>query len=257
MFGAELICAVLLIAGPQVSAPGPAVAAPVPATHSPQPAPTGPSTRTVATPDGRTAQLADLGAPGGGALLDRIAGELPSATAAVTAFWGPQWPRDIPIVVAGTTGQFATLGGGGDGIAATTTAQRITFAPGATAMDDADLRTVVRHELFHYAARADTAADAPVWFTEGVADYVARPPAATPPAAPRGFPSDAEMAAPGPARDEAYDRAWEFASYVAGVYGEDTLRALYVAACGHGHADFDGAVRTVLGVEPASLWADS
>lgn len=241
-----------------MSSPGPAVAAPVPQTASASPAPT---TRTVTTPDGRTAHLADLGATGGGVLLDRIAAELPSATDAVSAFWGAQWPRDIPIVVAGTSGQFATLGGAGDGIAATATPQRITFAPGATAMNDADLRTVLRHELFHYAARADTAADAPVWLTEGVADYVARTvartPAATPPAAPQRIPSDAEMATQGPARDQAYDRAWEFASYVAGAYGPDRLRALYLAACGHGHGDFADAVRTVLGVEPESLLAAS
>ncbi|EUA23932.1 peptidase MA superfamily protein [Mycobacterium xenopi 4042] len=38
---------------------------------------------------------------------------------------------------------------------------------GAAAMSDAALRIVLRHELFHYAARADTALDAPRWLTEG------------------------------------------------------------------------------------------
>ena len=42
-------------------------------------------------------------------------------------------------------------------------------------MSDASLRIVLRHELFHYAARADTAADAPRWLTEGVADFIGRP----------------------------------------------------------------------------------
>ena len=54
------------------------------------------------------------------------------------------------------------------------------FAPGAAAMSDASLRIVLRHELFHYASRAETAADAPRWLTEGVADFVARPLPAAP-----------------------------------------------------------------------------
>ena len=102
------------------------------------------------------------------------------AAEAVTAFWGPDWPRDILIVAAGSDAQFGSLAGGGPDIAATTTAERIMFAPGAAAMSDAALRIVLRHELFHFAARADTAADAPRWLTEGVADFVGRPP--TPPA---------------------------------------------------------------------------
>ena len=148
--------------------------------------------------------------------------ELPGATDAVTAFWGPQWPREVLVVVAGTPDQFATLAGGGTDVAATTTADRIMFAPGAAAMNDAELRMVLRHELFHYAARADTAADAPIWLTEGVADFVGRPVSAAPlPASSRQLPTDAELAAAGPDRSAAYDRAWSFASFVADTYGVD------------------------------------
>ena len=250
VLGAELICAIFLVAGPSGAQSGPAVAAPASiaepaasATSSP-PATT---TRTVSTPDGRTAHLVDLGAPGGEALLERIAAELPDATAAVTAFWGADWRRDISIVVAGSADQFAVLAAGGPDIAATTTAQRIMFSPNATAMADGDLRTVLRHELFHYAARSQTAADAPVWLTEGVADFVGRP--RTDAAAPASLPTDAQLTASGPERSAAYDRAWEFASHIAHTYDTETLRALYVAACGHGHADIATAVRTVLGVE--------
>ncbi len=251
MLGAELICAVLLTAGPLASSPGPAVAAPAPLTQAVAAAP---MSRSVPLPDGRTAVLADLGARDGAALLDRIAEELPGAVAAVTGFWGDRWHREIPIVVAATAGQFATLAGGGADIAATTTAERITFSPAAAAMNDADLRTVLRHELFHFAARPDTAADAPVWLTEGVADYVGRPPAPVP-GAPGALPTDAELATPGPGRSAAYDRAWEFASYIAHTYGPDKLRALYVAACGPGHPDVATAVRTTLGVDPSTLTA--
>ena len=88
------------------------------------------------------------------------------------------------------------------------------FAPGAVAMSDASLRIVLRHELFHFASRADTAADAPRWLTEGVADFVGRPPT---PAARRTplqlatIPTDADLNTAGPAGSAAYDRAWWFA----------------------------------------------
>ncbi|MGP4054225.1 peptidase [Mycobacterium sp. 4D054] len=238
VLGAELLCAVLLVGGPAAPPAGPSVAAPVSHTLS---APVA-----AALPDGRTAQLIDLGAAGGHDLLTRISAELPGAAEAVTAFWGPDWRPDISVVVAGSAEQFATLAGGSADVAATTTAERIMFSPAAGAMNDADLEMVLRHELFHYAARADTAADAPVWLTEGVADFVARPPAEPPAVAPTP-PTDAELTTPGPGRAAAYDRAWEFATYVAGAHGAATLRALYVAACGPGHPDVATAIRDVLG----------
>lgn len=239
----------LLLAGPQTIPAGPAVAA---STSSTTPSA---ASRAAVTTDGRTAQLIDLGAPGGAALLDRIATELPGATEAVTMFWGPQWPTEIPIVVAASPDQFATLAGGGADVAATTTADRIMFSPGAAAMNDADLRMVMRHELFHFAARGDTAADAPVWLTEGVADFVGRPVPEAMPTVSAQLPTDAELATPGPDRSAAYDRAWSLATYVAEAYGTDRLRALYVAACGHGHRDFPTAVTQALGIELPALLA--
>ena len=215
-----------------------------------------PALTALTTPDGRTAALIDLGAPGGDVLLERIASELPAATEAVTSFWGPQWPREVEIVVAGTADQFETLAAGGADTAATTTAERIMFSPAAAAMTDDDLRIVLRHELFHHAARGDTAIDAPVWLVEGVADYVGRPPVPEP-VMPAVLPTDEELSTPGPQRSAAYDRAWEFASYVAATYGPGKLRELYVAACGHGHRDVETAVRDVLGVNLAALTAGS
>ena len=94
---------------------------------------------------------------------------------------------------------------------------------------------MLTHELFHYAARADTALDAPRWLTEGVADFVARPPTAVPVDAlpvPLSLPSDADLDTPGPQRSLGYDRAWWFARFVADTYGTAKLRELYVAACG-------------------------
>lgn len=253
VLGAELICAAFLVGGPQAVPSEPAVATPLPAVATASP-------RAAAMPDGRTAQLIDLGAPGGAAVLDRISVELPGAADAVTAFWGSGWPRDVLIVLAGSPEQFAALGAGSTGIAATTTADRIMFAPGVAAINATDLRTVLRHELFHYAARAVTTADAPMWLTEGVADFVGRAETAQSPtwssAARSGqLPTDAELTIAGPARSAAYDRAWSFASYVADTYGADRLRALYLEACGQGHPDVATAVRNTLDIEFPALLA--
>ena len=55
-----------------------------------------------------------------------------------------------------------------------------------------------------------------------------------------------------------YDRAWWFARFVADSHGTGTLRRLYAAACGPGHADLAAAVRQVIGTDLADLqrrWA--
>ncbi|BBZ13439.1 hypothetical protein [Mycobacterium branderi] len=219
---------------------------------------------------GHTVRVVNLGGSGSEPLLARVAAEIPTAVDAVQTFWGADWPREIVVVATGSQRQFEAQAGGGPAaqwsdIAAVAVAdrvdparreavgQRIVFAPGAAAMSDPALRIVLRHELFHYAARADTALDAPRWLTEGVADFVARPPVAVPGTRPAALPSDAELDTPGPARSLAYDRAWSFARFVADSYGPATLRAFYVAACGAGHADLPTAVHDVLGTDPAGL----
>jgi hypothetical protein len=243
----------------------------VPAAPPPNPPAAAPPSLTTSTAasttetlsDGRTVHLVGLGGQHTAPLLARIAAEMDNAARAVTAFWGQDWPREILIVAVGSDAQFGTLAGGGPDIAATATAERITFAPGAAAMSDAALRIVVRHELFHYAARADTAADAPRWLTEGVADFVGRPPLPAEPAIPHpsrpppnaaelaNLPTDADL--DGPERSLAYDRAWWFSRFVADQYGTPTLRALYLRACGHGHPDAATAVRETLGADLATV----
>ncbi|HTM84773.1 MAG TPA: peptidase [Mycobacterium sp.] len=202
-------------------------------------------------PDGRTARLIGLGGAHTAALLDRIAAELPSASAAVTDFWGPEWPREVVIAAAASEHQFRVLAGGSRDIAATTTSQRIMFSPAAADMSPAALRIVLRHELFHYATRSRTAVDAPRWLSEGVADFVGRPPAAVPgpveAAALAQLPTDVDLDTPGAARSPAYDRAWWFSRYVADRYGTQALRELYLRACGPGHPDVATAVRDTLG----------
>ena len=52
--------------------------------------------------DGRTVRLVGLGGAHTAPLLTRIAAQIDDAADAVTAFWGPDWPREIVIVAAGS-----------------------------------------------------------------------------------------------------------------------------------------------------------
>jgi hypothetical protein len=223
----------------------------------------------------RTLRMTNLGGPQSESLLGRVAANMAQAVEAVEAFWGTDWPHEIAMVATGSQRQFETEAGGGPAaqwadIAAVAVTdrvdpgrriaigQRIVFAPGAVGMSESALRIVLNHELFHYAARADTAVDAPEWLTEGVADYVARPPTPLPAAAslPAALPSDADLAAPGLQRSQAYDRAWWFARFVADTRGAATLRALYRATCGVGHADLPTAMHNVLGTDTTGVLAE-
>lgn len=206
------------------------------------------------------------------ALIERVASDLGDAVSSVERFWGTDWPRDIVVVATGTDAQFAAQAHldprrQWTDIAAVSVAdavdvnrrqasgQRIVLAPGASEMSDQALRIVLGHELFHFAARADTAPDAPRWLTEGVADYVARQPGPLPPGAGQSaaLPSDAALDRPGPDRSAGYDRAWWFARFVADTYGADGLRRLYTQACGPGHGDLDTAVPAALGTDLDTL----
>jgi hypothetical protein len=248
----ELVLAVTFV-GRSVTPPAP----PAPTT-----APTGSSqaSSTAALSDGRTVVSMSLGGPETQPLLNRVSLQMDDAAGAVTAFWGPDWPRDIVIVATASDEHFRALTGGGSDIAAATARQRIVFAPGAAAMTDDDLRTVLRHELFHYAVRADTALDAPRWLNEGVADFVARPSAPRPgpaQAATLGrLPTDADLDTAGTTRTLAYDRAWWFTRYVADRYGTATLRRLYGRACGPGHPDVETAVSETLGADLDEVLTD-
>ncbi|WP_428844438.1 hypothetical protein [Mycolicibacter sinensis] len=243
---------------------------------------------TVATPppadaplivgDHRRVVVQNHGGPRGAALLARIEANIGEAVAAVEAFWGTDWAHRIEVTATGSDRQFAALAGGDAGgvdveqwsdVAAVAVAdrvdperrqvsgQRIVFAPGAAAMSTPALRIVLSHELFHFAARADTAIDAPRWLTEGVADFVARPApdSAAAPVAPVALPADADLDVPGPRRAQAYDRAWEFARFVADRFGTAKLRELYLSACGPGHVEPAVAVPLVLGVDLSDLLA--
>jgi hypothetical protein len=224
--------------------------------------------------DGRIVRLISLGGDRTDGLLTRIAGAIGDAVGAVEKFWGTDWDHEIVVIATDTQAQFVAQAGLDPGghwgdIAAVSvadhvdfahhraTGQRLVFAPGAAAMSAGSLRIVLTHELFHLAARADTALEAPRWLVEGVADFVARPPTPLPPdaGADTALPNDADLDVAGPQRQRGYDRAWWFARFVADSYGVDALRRLYVEACGPGHGDFEAAVQRALGTDLAGLRA--
>lgn len=236
-----------------------------------------PSTAAAPSPalvvgDGRTVTLLSLGGPATDPVLDRVAADIGEAVARVEDFWGTDWSHDIVVVATATDAQFAaaaqataaerdtaavTVADAVDPARHQASGQRIVLAPGADRMSAGSLRIVLAHELFHYASRSATATDAPRWLTEGVADFVARPPAAVPPGQPLpdALPSDAEFTGAGSQLSSAYDRAWLFARFVAERYGVDALRTLYQRACGPGHSDPATAMRAVLGAGPDELLA--
>ncbi|BBZ40096.1 hypothetical protein MCNS_31590 [Mycobacterium conspicuum] len=235
---------------------------------TPARAPASPVTREFRVGD-RQVRLVGSTVPAVARMMSQIEADIGGAVDAVQAFWGTDWTREISIVVAGTDEEFRVAAGGGPAsrwadIAAVTVANRvdparrlaageqIVFAPGAAGMRAGSLRIVLTHELFHYAARADTALNAPRWLTEGVADFVARPPAPVPVDAlpvPLALPSDADLDTP--QRSSAYDRAWWFARFVADTYGAAKLRDLYAATCGATPVDVPVALHDVLGDDVA------
>jgi hypothetical protein len=262
-FVAQLVAATVLLVAPTNSDEAPR------ASPTPAPAPT-----PLVVGDGRTVHLISLGGPRTDGLLARIGSDIGDAVSAVEKFWGTDWTRDIVLIATEADTQFVAQAGLDPNrqwtdIAAVSVAdhvdlqhhsasgQRIVFAPGAAAMSDESLRIVLTHELFHLAARADTATDAPRWLVEGVADFVARPPVALPAdaASNTALPTDAELDSAGPQRAMGYDRAWWFARFLADTYGFDGLRRLYIAAAGPHHADFATAVRRALDTDMTDLRA--
>ncbi|WP_296389701.1 hypothetical protein [Williamsia sp.] len=229
-----------------------------------------------------------LGYPGSTALAARLTSSLPGAVAAVTAFWGTQWPRRAVLIATDSTPAFAALSGseGADSSAAAaatvsasadavdgfTEGQRIVFTPGSvTGLAGPALDVVLRHEMTHVAARTKTAPTSAKWVTEGVAEYVGRkgtyrrlsdaaPDLAAQVAAgdaPAALPTDAAFTVSGPQAPIAYQSAWSFAAYVAGKYGDAKLRSLYLAlATGPSTADAQAAaMQAQLGAPGATVLA--
>ena len=187
-----------------------------------------------------------------------------AAVPRVTAVWGPAWSTHVVLLTPATVAQFAALLGrrgdqGLDQVAAVTVGStvsgtraggdRIVINPTTFGTLQPDgRRVVISHELTHVAVRSSTTRPAPLWLSEGMADYVGylglrlpRSRVAAPwlakvraGTAPRRLPSDADF---DPARTHiapAYAAAWLACSRLADRYGQARLVAFYRAVAGAG-----------------------
>ncbi|OZD04721.1 hypothetical protein CH275_15015 [Rhodococcus sp. 06-235-1A] len=219
-----------------------------------------------------------------------LAAELPSATAAVTDFWGDDWARDGLVFVASSTEEFAELTGSDPSadVAAVTvsdaiagdgsrpTGQRVVFGPAAASrLTPFTVRSVLRHELTHVAARARTVDGTPLWVSEGFADYSGyrssgadfgqlAPTLAAIVASggpPTVLPRDEDFGAGGARSSVAYESAWSVFAFVADRFGESSLRRLYEALASGPASDssIDVGLTSVLGIGRAQFivsWGD-
>jgi len=235
-------------------------------------------------------QSAVLSYPGTEAAVARVEDALPKAVTVVSDFWGRDWPRRAVIEVTAGDDQFAgltrTRSGQTSAAAAATVysridredkqviGQRVVLSPNALGLTDAGVGVVLRHELTHVATRLQTADDAPMWLTEGVAEYLGRrgtyreftevaPDLATAVAGgsvPQALPDDEQFSVSTDQARLAYQSAWSFAAYLAGAFGENKLKQLYLAiAPAPGDDAADRAFTDVLGRDRAAVvrqWGD-
>lgn len=213
----------------------------------------GPVTVTPITTAGGTSMV--LGQQEQDLLTSRLATDLPAAVEAVADFVGDDWPRKTLIVTTSSTDEFLASAGGvaGPDVAAVSvsdfvvpgdpvTGQRVVFSPSAAErLTDFTTRSVLRHELTHIAARANTVDGSPTWMLEGFADYsgyrgsgvdfatlaptLSRAVGAGGP--PTVLPADSDFSAGGLRSTLAYESAWSLAAFVAERDGEPVLRDLY------------------------------
>ncbi|WP_424236565.1 hypothetical protein [Actinophytocola sp.] len=227
-----------------------------------------------------------LSHPGSQPMVDRLIRELDPSVRAVSELWPTRWSRRVVMILPDSAGEMRALVGPDfpvesvvavavadrvDNKTRSVAGQRVVLSPtGVRSLSIASLRVVLRHEITHLAARADTVDGSPTWLLEGFADYVGyRDSGVTlaegapdlakqvrdddPPAA---LPEDRAFRSSGSDLDLAYQQSWSLARYVADAYGEKSLIEMYreLAAAGAVSAtETDRMLRDVLGVTRAEL----
>ena len=191
----------------------------------------------------------------------------------------------VPATAAEASAQLGSLEGAGSGQVAATTegaigpngtasADRVVLHPDAFArLTGEGARVVVTHELTHVAARATVAGAAPLWLSEGLAEYVAWSQVSMPvetaaqrlltavrangapaalPAATDFDPANADLAT-------AYQASWLAVRLIATQHGEAGLMRFYRAAVapasGASGSEVEDALRTELGSTTAQFVA--
>ncbi|HEU5473977.1 MAG TPA: hypothetical protein VFV67_25305 [Actinophytocola sp.] len=227
-----------------------------------------------------------LAHPGSERLVERLARELDSSVAAVSKLWGTDWSQRVALLVPDTPEEMRALVGAGfpvesvvavavadrvDSARRAVAGQRVVLSPtSAKSLSAASLRVVLRHEILHVAARAETVDGSPMWLLEGFADYVGyRESGITlrqgaPDLAdrvrrgdlPRELPQDQDFRSTGRDLDLVYQKSWSVARFIAQRFGEDRLVALYRRLAGAGPmsaAETDELLRAAIGLDRAGL----
>jgi hypothetical protein len=226
--------------------------------------------------------------PGSEPMADRLSHELDSSVASVTAVWGTGWSQRVALLLPDTPEEMRALVGQGfpvESVVAVAVAdrveiprhvvvgQRVVLSPnGSRALSLASLRVVLRHEITHVAARADTVDGSPMWLLEGFADYVGYRDSGITLAQgapnlvevvknggpPQNLPEDKDFRGQGRDLDLAYQQAWSVAKFVSDRYGEPALIALYRKLAGAGSVSAtqtDELLRAAIGLDRATLLA--
>lgn len=135
-----------------------------------------------------------LAHPASAGAIGAISAEVDAAVGAVSAVWGTDWNRQVPVIVPGSAAEFAALGAStspgsssgtppaGADVSAETifettdgadSAARVLMNPSAlNALTTVGRQIVLRHEITHVATIASTPIGTPTWLVEGFAEYV-------------------------------------------------------------------------------------
>ncbi|MBB5156219.1 basic secretory protein-like protein [Saccharopolyspora phatthalungensis] len=218
--------------------------------------------------------------------VERVARQLDAAVADVTEVWGPGWSRRVGVLLPDSQEELQSLVGAEfavDGIAAVAVADRVDTTARrvegprvvlnpktAEQLSDIALRVVLRHEITHIAARADTVDGAPMWMLEGFADYVGyrksgvEPKDVAPDLAhrlreagpPTKLPEDGDFHQAGRRLDLAYQQSWSVVRHLSERLGERRLVNLYRrVAASRSSATVDEALRETAGLSTEQLVA--
>ena len=227
-----------------------------------------------------------LSHPGSRPMVDRLVRELDPSVQAVGELWPTEWSQRVTLMLPDSPGEMRALVGPDfpvesvvavavadrvDNASREVAGQRVVLSPsGVRSLSIASLRVVLRHEITHLAARADTVDGSPTWLLEGFADYVGYRDSGVTLAEgatdlakqvredglPAALPEDRAFRSRGADLDLAYQQSWSLARYVADTHGERSLIAMYreLAAAGAVSAsETDKMLRDVLGVDRAGL----
>jgi hypothetical protein len=190
-------------------------------------------------------------------VLPLLANDIDRAVPAVSAVWGPDWPRYVVAIVPDSQAELAANSGtsastddlaalavndGTDPLTNHTRGPRLVVTPDQLSRLTATGRQIVlRHEIAHLASFDATTEATPVWLREGFAEYVANlstgqsvgAAAAELRAAvraghvPTTLPADGQFSATATQAAQAYEEAWLACRLIAARAGQAALVRFY------------------------------